>query len=323
MNCIHFEQVLIFFFLVEIDDILFLVDVFKQVLSQLNNLFFLTMNKFLFISLFIALSFGSFAQKKSNTLQIATYNLRLNTSSDGVNAWPNRKEWVKSLIKYYDFDIFGTQEGFYEQITDILELPEYAYIGGGRDDGQKAGEHSAIIYKKDKFSLLDSGNFWLRETPETPGKGWDATCCNRICSWAKFKDKSSRKDFYLFNVHFDHQGVIARRESGKLMVKKMQEIAKNATIICTGDFNSVPETEQIISISNYLKDSFLYSLTKPYGPIGTFNGFKIDAPLKDRIDYIFVSKDIIINKYAALNDNYELRYPSDHLPVLVNITLNK
>lgn len=261
----------------------------------------------------------AFAQKTTSRINIATYNLRLNTSSDGINAWPNRKEWVKSLIKYHDFDIFGTQEGFYEQLTDILELSEYSYIGGGRDDGKKAGEHSAIIYKKDKFLLLDSGNFWLSETPDVPGKGWDATCCNRICSWAKFKDKTSKKQFYFFNVHFDHQGVIARRESGKLMVKKMQEIAKNSTIICTGDFNSTPETDQIISISNYLQDSFLHSINKPYGPTGTFNGFKIDAPLKDRIDYIFTTKDIQINKYAALNDNFELRYPSDHLPVVISI----
>ncbi len=277
------------------------------------------MKKLLFLFLISMLEVPAFAQKTTSRINIATYNLRLNTSSDGINAWPNRKEWVKSLIKYHDFDIFGTQEGFYEQLTDILELSEYSYIGGGRDDGKKAGEHSAIIYKKDKFLLLDSGNFWLSETPDVPGKGWDATCCNRICSWAKFKDKTSKKQFYFFNVHFDHQGVIARRESGKLMVKKMQEIAKNSTIICTGDFNSTPETDQIISISNYLQDSFLHSINKPYGPTGTFNGFKIDAPLKDRIDYIFTTKDIQINKYAALNDNFELRYPSDHLPVVISI----
>lgn len=115
---------------------------------------------------------------------------------DGVNAWPNRKEMVKGLIRFHDFDIFGTQEGFKHMLDGIAELDGYAYIGAGRDDGEDAGEHSAIFYKTSRFDLLDKGNFWFSETPDVPGKGWDATCCNRICSWGKFRDKESGKVFY-------------------------------------------------------------------------------------------------------------------------------
>ncbi|HEV7378676.1 MAG TPA: endonuclease/exonuclease/phosphatase family protein, partial [Dyadobacter sp.] len=152
---------------------------------------------------------GASAQKNT-TLNVASYNLRYNNQGDGINAWPNRKENVKALIKYHEFDIFGVQEALAGQLKDVAELNEFGYIGKGRDDGKEGGEHSAIFYKKDRFKLLKSGDFWLSETPEKPGKGWDATCCNRICSWGKFTDLQTKKDFYFFNVHFDHQGIEAR-----------------------------------------------------------------------------------------------------------------
>ncbi len=159
------------------------------------------------------------AQKKE-PITVASYNLRYNNPGDGVNAWPNRKEMVKALVRYHDFDLFGVQEALRGQLIDLAEMNEFAFLGKGRDDGKEAGEHSAIFYKKDRFDVLNSGDFWLSQTPDKPGKGWDATCCNRICSWAKFKDKTTKKTFYFFSVHFDHQGVEARRESGKLMVRK-------------------------------------------------------------------------------------------------------
>jgi endonuclease/exonuclease/phosphatase family metal-dependent hydrolase len=167
--------------------------------------------------------------------------------------------------------------------------------------------------------LLQSGDFWLSETPDKPGKGWDATCCNRICSWAKFKDLNTKKDFFFFNVHFDHQGVEARRQSGYLMVKKIKEIAGNALTICTGDFNSTPETEQIKTITALLSDCHDVSGQPPYGPEGTFNGFKFDAKMDNRIDYIFVTPSIKVLKYGVLTDAKNQHYPSDHQPVVAKI----
>ncbi|PKK36972.1 endonuclease [Siphonobacter sp. SORGH_AS_0500] len=263
---------------------------------------------------------GAFAQKTS-MLTVASYNLRYNTPNDGVNAWPNRKENVKAQVRYHDFDIFGTQEVLIGQLKDLLEMKEYAYFGAGRDDGKEGGEHSAIFYKKDRFKVLDSGNFWLSETPEEPGKGWDATCCNRICSWVKLQDVQSRKQFYFFNVHFDHEGVVARRESGKLMVKKIKEITKGAPTFLTGDFNSTPDTEQIKEIQTLLNDSRSITEMAPYGPEGTFNAFKFDAPLKTRIDYIFTSKGIKVLKYGVLVDAKDQRYFSDHQPVVIKAVL--
>jgi len=276
--------------------------------------------KTLFLVPILALcTFFFFYSQPSKAINVATYNLRYDTPNDGPNAWPNRKENVKALVRSHEWDIFGTQEALRHQLNGVAELTEFAFVGKGRDDGKEAGEHSAIFYRKDRFKLLQSGDFWLRETPETPGKGWDATCCNRICSWAKFKDLNTKKEFYFFNVHFDHQGVEARRQSGHLMVKKMKEIAGNALVICTGDFNSTPETEQIQLMKGALNDTHDASVTPAYGPEGTFNAFKFDAPMKQRIDYIFVSSPIKVLKYGVLTDAKDQRYPSDHQPVVAKI----
>lgn len=274
----------------------------------------------LYLLVFLAFADASFAQKTA-IINVGSYNLRYNTPNDGVNAWPNRKENVKGLVRFHEFDIFGVQEALVGQLKDVAELPGFTYYGKGRDDGKEGGEHSAIFYKKNRFKLLKSGDFWLSETPDQPGKGWDATCCNRICSWGQFEDLNTKKKFFFFNVHFDHQGVEARRQSGHLMVKKMKEIAGNATTILTGDFNSTPETEQIKTISSFLGDAHDVTKEAPYGPEGTFNSFKFDAPMKNRIDYIFVSKNIDVLKYGVLTDAKDQRYPSDHQPVLVKVEI--
>lgn len=269
----------------------------------------------------LVIVFGFANAKPNKPIVVATYNLRQNNPIDGINAWPNRKETVKGLVRFHEFDIYGTQEGFLGQLKDLCEVEGFAYTGHGREDGIDKGEHAAILYKKDRFKLLDSGDFWLRENPEQPGLGWDATCCNRICSWGKFKDLETSKVFFFFCVHFDHQGVVARIESGKLMVKKIREIAGEKPVICVGDFNSTPESEQIKTMQTLLKDSRQASATPPYGPVGTFNAFKFDSPLTELIDYIFVSPTIDVLKYGVLTDNVERRYPSDHLPVVAKVVI--
>ncbi len=263
------------------------------------------------------------AKKKGEAgLNVATFNLRMDTKSDGENAWPNRKEMVKGLVRFHDFDVFGTQEGFQHQLMEILELKNYDYVGVGRDDGKDAGEHSAIIYKKDRFEVLQKGNFWLSETPDKPGKGWDATCCNRICSWAQFRDKQSGKVFYFFNVHYDHQGRIARKNSSLLLLKKIEEIAGDAPVFCTGDFNAVPDDEpiRILYDNGVLKDAYLVTLQPPYGTAGTFNSFNLNGAMTNRIDYIWVGKGITVQKYGVLNDMQYGRFPSDHFPVMIHAT---
>ena len=282
------------------------------------------MKKSILILVILSVTFGyTFARSKAKSpLIVATYNLRYDNPKDGTNIWANRKEMVKDLIRFHEFDIFGTQEGLVNQLNDLLEMKEFAYIGHGRDDGKDAGEHSAVFYRKDRFKLLSNGDFWLSETPNQPSYGWDAKKHRRICSWGKFRDLQTSKEFYFFCAHFDNSGSEAKKESGKLIVRKIQEIAGNTPVFFVGDLNSTPKTEQIQTIKTLLRDSRQVSATPPYGPIGTTNGFKFDSPLTELIDYIFVSKQIDILKYGVLTDSKELRYPTDHLPVVVKAIIN-
>lgn len=259
------------------------------------------------------------------SLNISSYNLRYLTTSDtGDKAWDNRKIYAEKIIRKYDFDIFGTQELVHSQITDLLALNNnYKYVGVGRDKGTTSGEYCAIFYKKDRFEILDEGTFWLSLTPEIPSKGWDAAL-NRITTWAKIKEKDSGKIFYFFNTHFDHQGVIARKESAKLLLTKMMIIAGDFPVICTGDFNLEPDSEPIkyLSNSNYVWDSRFCSETPIFGTEGTLHGYNLNQSTFKRIDYIFISKTVKVASYGVINDDIELNaFSSDHFPVFIKAKL--
>lgn len=252
----------------------------------------------------------------------ATYNLRLNLASDGPNAWPHRRDAVRALIRYHEIDLLGTQEGLIDQIEDLAAIPGLARVGVGRDDGKRGGEHAAIFFRTERFSLLAAGDFWLSPTPDVPGKGWDARCCNRLASWARLRDLASNRVFVAFAVHFDHEGVVARRESARLMLRKMREIAGETPALLLGDLNATPESEPVQILLTGLRDARTLSQTPPYGPVGTFNGFKLDAPLLDRIDYVMLSPQWRVLRYAALTDSVDARFPSDHLPVVTRLSLD-
>lgn len=258
----------------------------------------------------------------AQNLRIVTYNIRMNTPDDGINAWPNRSAQVGALLDFHQAEIFGLQEAFIGQIEDLQALlPKMKWVGVGRDDGQKAGEFSPIFYDAEKFKALKNGGFWLSETPEKPGLGWDAAC-NRVCTWIVLKEIKSGDKFMVFNTHFDHKGMKARTESAKLILQKIKELnTEKLPVVLMGDFNLTPETEPIAVITSELSDSRTVTKKPPYGPVGTFNAFKFDAPMKDRIDYIFVNDKLEVKRYAVLTDNKDQRFPSDHQPVLVVLEL--
>lgn len=275
--------------------------------------------KYLLSILFMFLVFGLHAQE----LKIASYNLRMDTPADSLNAWMYRKDNVAGLIKYHKFDIVGTQEGFKHQLDDLKQIPNFSYVGVARDDGKNEGEHSAIFYNTKKFEKLSDGTFWLSQTPEKVSFGWDAAC-RRVCTWVKLKDKQSGKVFFVFNTHYDHKGELARNESSKLLLSKIDEIAKGyKNIIITGDFNATPESTAINTIKSKYVSSKDISSEKPYGPSATINNrFNAYEPLKsNEIDYIFVQKNATVFNYAVVSDSKNGHYPSDHLPVTATIQL--
>ncbi|SEN60159.1 Metal-dependent hydrolase, endonuclease/exonuclease/phosphatase family [Chitinophaga rupis] len=258
-------------------------------------------------------------------LKVITFNIRMNTPADSLNAWPYRKDKVASEVLFHEADLLGVQEALYVQMTDLQQrLPQYKYIGVGRGDGKTADEFSAIFYDTTRLQLLQGETFWLSTTPTVPGsKGWDAAI-TRIVTWGKFRDKKTKKVFFHFNTHFDHKGEVARRESAHLLLKQVHDIAGATPAIITGDFNATPDDEPIQVIVNnqdplHLTDSKAISQTPHYGPTGTFNGFK-KAELSDKpIDHIFLKGKFKVLQHATLSPTWQGRFSSDHFAVFCKL----
>lgn len=269
------------------------------------------------IKFYIGLLFILFIQLiKAQEIKVITYNIRLDVASDGVNQWGKRTGSVKELLTKCDPDVLGIQEGLFNQMIDLQNmLPDYFYVGVGRDDGDKKGEFSAIFFRKSLFELVSSNTFWLSPTPEIPGsKGWDAAI-TRICSYAHVKIKSSGKYLFVFNTHFDHIGEKARKKSAKLIIQKVAEIAKDAAVILSGDFNSDPSTKAFKTIINNKKHPMKDGFVKSDKPDCTFTGFGVNSGVCKHIDFIFYDKSFEQKSYQIITDNNGTFYPSDHLPV--------
>jgi endonuclease/exonuclease/phosphatase family metal-dependent hydrolase len=274
------------------------------------------MKKFIYITLTCLLLSGmAFSQQ----LNVATYNLRYDNAQDSVkgNGWKERYPVIAQIIQFNDLDVFGTQEGKFHQLNNLADaMPGYKWIGIGRDDGKQAGEHSAIFYKATKFKILKQGNFWLSTITDRPNKGWDAVL-PRICTWAQFQDIKTGFKFYFFNLHMDHVGVQARKESVHLVLSKIKEMANNQATIFTGDFNVDQHNESYIEVlsTGVLKDCFDLAPIK-LANSNSFNGFRLDQPGDARIDHIFVTKQFDVKRYAILTDTNHGKLPSDHYPVV-------
>ncbi len=288
-----------------------------------------------------------FTASSAHALILGSFNVRYDNPGDVERGddWPRRAPVVANLIQFHNFDVLGTQEAFHHQVEDLQKLlPGYDHTGVGRDDGEQKGEFAAIFFKKDKFRLLDSGTFWLSETPEEPGsRGWDADL-PRICTWAKLEPTDGGEPFWMFNVHFDHRGREARLESARLVLEKIEELAGDDPVVLAGDFNVNQDNEayRLLHGSERLDDAREHAAVR-YELNGTANNFRMDFHTESRIDHIFLSSHFKPLRWGVLTDSYrvvppaedeensgnfpgevrfreaEARLPSDHYPVLAEV----
>ncbi|MBK7409090.1 MAG: endonuclease/exonuclease/phosphatase family protein [Saprospirales bacterium] len=259
---------------------------------------------------------------QDGSFRAMTFNIRYDTPDDGINRWDNRKDWVADLIRHYGPEVFGLQEALEHQIEDLAGcLPEWAWVGVGRDDGKKGGEYTPIFYRKDRWKMLESGTYWLSEDPEKVGEaGWDASL-PRIVTWMKLQQLATGRTVFLANTHFDHRGTKARQESALLILRRLATLLPTDPIVLMGDLNSLPGSMpyQLLE-GSMLSDSRFLCRYPPYGPEGTFNGFQLGA-YGARIDYIFVNDFWKVQEYVTIADHLDKRHPSDHFPVMVALSL--
>lgn len=259
----------------------------------------------------------------AETLRVMTYNIRFPNPQDGANFWDNRRDVSIDMLRKYSPDLFGTQELFFRQGDEIVKaLPEYVWLGNSRQ-GVHHGEYMGVFYKKDRFDLLEMGQFWLSETPNIPGsESWDVSL-PRMVTWVRLKDKRTNKEFYFLDTHFAHrqQDDRARTESAKVIAAFVKKLPQGIPIVLTGDFNATPDTEAHKVLTSAMTDAWDKAAERK-GPVGTFHGFRGGERDQGRIDWILFRAPWKVTSAETVTMHAGEKYPSDHYPVVADFVVD-
>lgn len=253
----------------------------------------------------------------TNSLVVMTYNLRY-ASATPPNSWPVRRPPMCELIKATAPDVIGTQEGLYHQLKDLAaDLPEFEWIGLGRDGGSK-GEFMAVFYRKQRLEPLEFNHFWLSDTPEVIGSSTWGNSNRRMLTWVKFRDLTCGREFYCFNTHFDHQVQNARERSARLVRERIEALHTELPVLLIGDFNAVAGSNSAYTTmteNGFLSDAWLATTNRVGEGLGTFNDFKTIPRDGKRIDWILFRGPVEVLSASINSFSRDRQFPSDHLPV--------
>ena len=276
------------------------------------------MKKFFYTLAIAAFALMSIACNRTSEIKVMSYNIRLSSGTikaDSIYHWEHRKQASLNLMHEENPTVFGLQEACPDQMDYMVEnLPEYGYIGVGRDDGKRKGEFMSIFYKKDEVELIDGGTFWLSETPDQVSKGWDAACF-RTCTWAILKKKDTGKKFVYMNTHLDHMGKVAREESIKLIVERAEKLTGGKLpVFITADFNSPTSNAIFKPMQEAMLDARVEApVTDDRGTLNCWG----TTPPGVVIDHVFY-RGAEAQKFEVLRDkDYGAPYVSDHYPVML------
>jgi endonuclease/exonuclease/phosphatase family metal-dependent hydrolase len=258
-------------------------------------------------------------------LGVMSFNIRYGTANDGENRWPLRRDFLMDVVRQGNADIIGLQEALHGQIVEMTTaLPAYGVIGVGRDDGKTRGEYAAILYRRDRFHVAESGTFWFSDTPAVVASTSWGNTITRICTWARLIDRQGGA-FWVFNVHLDHQSQPSRERSTTLLAARIRARANPAEpVIVTGDFN-VGEHNPALPVlvggaAPLLVDTFR-RLHPAATEVGTFSGFDATRTTGDKIDYVLVTPGVEVLHAAIVRTSKAGRVPSDHFPVTATLRL--
>ena len=255
-------------------------------------------------------------------LCVMTYNLRY-ASNTPPNAWPVRRPVMRDAIRRINPDVFGTQEGLYQQLKDLAsDLPEYEWIGTGRDGGSR-GEFMAVFYRRDRLEPLEYDHFWLSDTPLVIASSTWGNTCRRMCTWVRFRDLRTHQQFYFFNTHLDHEVQPAREKAAALICQRVEAMNTNLPVLLVGDFNADARANKAydVVINGGFTDTW-YSDAKRLGDdVGTFHGYKGIQRGEPHIDWILTRGTATAQATQIPTFSRDGQYPSDHFPVVAWLRL--
>lgn len=277
-----------------------------------------TLMRPLFLPLLLALAV--LPALAEDTLRVCTFNIRYDNPGDAPHDWPHRRDTLAAFLAARRVDVAGLQEVLHGQLEDLKErLPQYGYVGVGREDGREKGEYAPVLFLKSRFRLLRSGTFWLSQHPGSAGFiGWDGAC-TRLATWAVLEDRQGGEELFVLNTHFDHAGAEARRQSARLIRQKMDTLAGGRKRILTGDLNVSDRSEayRILQATPSLCDAWK-AAERREGVSYTFHDFgRLPRGERAKIDFVFVSP-----AFHVLESSIPAEYPaagflSDHNPQFV------
>ncbi len=258
-----------------------------------------------------------------DTLCVMTYNLRF-ASPSGPNAWPDRRPFMRDLIRQVNPDVIGTQEGLYNQLKELaVDLPEFDWIGLGRRGGSR-DEFVAVFYRRDRLEPIDFDHFWLSDTPERIGSATWGNKLPRMVTTVRFRDRKTQREFHLWNTHFDHQSATAREKSAALIRERVTALESAAPVILVGDFNApagASKPFEILTGAGFFVDTWDVAGERKGQGFGTFNNFNALAVGGPRIDWILARGKVVVESVEIVTNQYNGRFPSDHCPVVARIRL--
>lgn len=251
-----------------------------------------------------------------NGVKAMSFNIRTGNAKDGTNSWEFRADAVLAMIQDQAPDVLGLQEALYTQIAPLdYFLDDYKWVGVGREDGKKEGEHMAIFYNKKRVAIQKWGTFWLSETPDKPSKGWDAEYM-RTATWALLKDKRSGQKYFVVNTHLDNTGAQARAEGLSLILERIAKMnPAGLPLIVMGDFNMTLEDPSMAPIKKAMHNC---------RNIAAMSDDKATCHDWGRhyssIDFIWEKGFGSCLEYQTLTKEYGGRaFISDHFPILVKL----
>lgn len=253
-------------------------------------------------------------------LRVLSFNLRyINPGDKDARTWVARRDQVGKLIRDDKPDLIGVQEAFRSMLDDVAErVPGYEEIGVGREDGKTVGEYAAILVRRDRFTVQESGTFWLSDTPDVPNSKTWKNRVTRVCTWARLQDKTNGQGFYFYNTHLDHESQEAREKGVEQILKHLADRRPAAPFVISGDFNAGEDNPAIAMLkSNALHPIDTWRelhLTVPASESGTICQFTGVKDL-EKIDYIFVPNETHLIDADIIRSNQDGIYPSDHFPV--------
>lgn len=256
-------------------------------------------------------------------LKVMTFNLRY-ASKEMPHAWSVRRPVTKACLEQTAPDLIGTQEGLAAQLADMRsDLPAYAMFGQGREGGEK-GEHMAVFFKRERFELLESHDYWLSETPETVGsKSWD-TSLPRMVTWARFRDKPTGKVFVFANTHFDHMSEDARVHSAKLVRARLSLLKPEEPVLLVGDFNAAAKASAAyttLTEGGFLTDLYRTAPQRTGEDLNSFHGYRKPRHDGIHIDWLFGRGGWKAQTGDVVTFAIDGQNPSDHYPVMVKVGL--